>query len=169
LTGRRGLVVAVLLCAAGAGLVLLAASRGWAVEVTQRPSPLPELRVSRSGGDLRPWLPALGWVALAGAGALLATRSALRRVVGGLLVLAGAGAAVAAMTVPGVGVGAGWPLLAAAGGLAVVAAGVLTTARGGRAWPAMGARYERATSSATRPGTDGMWDALDRGEDPTDR
>jgi hypothetical protein len=164
LTGRRGLAVAVLLCAAGAGLVLLAASRGWAVEVTPRPAPLPELRTSRSGGDLRPWLPALGWVALAGAGALLATRSALRRVVGGLLVLAGAGAAVAALTVSGVG--AGWPLLAAAGGLAVAAAGALTIARG-RRWPAMGARYERA--AVTRPGTDGMWDALDRGEDPTDR
>jgi hypothetical protein len=172
------LVLAVLVCVAGAGLALLAARASWAVEVTVRPAPLPDLRTEHTGGDVRPWLPAVAWVALAGAGALLATRTVVRQVVGGLLVLAGAGIALGAGTS---GAPGGWPVLAAAGGLAVVGAGGLTVARS-RAWPAMGTRYERGTptSGAPTPGTptkpakaqaeaapEEIWNALDRGEDPT--
>jgi tryptophan-associated transmembrane protein len=131
------------------------------VAVTARPPPLPDLRTEHTGGELRAWLPACGWVALAGAGALVATRAAARRLVGGLLVVSGLGIAGAAI---GADLTAGWPLLAVAGGLAVAAAGALAVARGDR-WPAMGTRYER-----TRPDqaseTD-LWRALDRGEDPT--
>jgi Tryptophan-associated transmembrane protein (Trp_oprn_chp) len=162
--GRRELAVAVLLCAAGAGTVLIAARQTWVVELTPRPAPLPELRDEQTGGALRPWLPALGWVALAGAGALLAVRGALRRVLGGLLALAGAAIVPGALTVAG-----GWPVLAAAGGLAVVAAGAVTVARGGR-WPSMGARYERAARTSQREADPAqLWQALDRGEDPTAR
>jgi hypothetical protein len=50
------------------------------------------------------------------------------------------------------------PSLTALGALVVVDAGVLTILRG-RSWPGLSARYERTPS--------GMWDALDRGEDPT--
>jgi Tryptophan-associated transmembrane protein (Trp_oprn_chp) len=159
---RRELAVAVLLCAAGAAAVLIATRQTWAVELTQRPAPLPELREEQTGGGLRPWLPALGWAALAGAGALLAVRRVVRRVLGGLLVLAGAAMVPGALTISG-----GWPLLAAAGGLAVAAAGALTIARGAR-WPSMGARYDRPARTrhdSTDPAQ--LWQALDRGEDPT--
>lgn len=161
---RRELAVAVVLCAAGAVAVLLAARQTWAVALVQRPPPLPELRDAQTGGDLRPWLPALGWVALAGGGALLAVRGVARRVLGGLLVLAGAAVGAGALSV-----GGGWPLLAAAGGLAVAAAGAVTIIRGGR-WPSMGARYERPARARRQPGDPArLWQALDRGEDPTDQ
>jgi hypothetical protein len=121
---------------------LLAASRGWAVEVIDRPAPLPDQVSRRTGGDLRPWLPALGWAGLAGAGALLATRAAARRLVGGLLGLAGAGIGAGAVAAVAAGGPVGAPAVAAAGGLLVLLAGGLAVVRSGR-WPAMGARYER--------------------------
>jgi hypothetical protein len=162
MSGRRELAIAAVLCAAGAVAVLVAAGRTWAVEVTVRPAPLPELRAEQAGGDLRPWLPALGWVALAGAGALLALRGIARRLLGGLLVLAGGAIAAGALTVTG-----GWPVLAAAGGLAVVAAGAFTVART-RRWPSMGARYERPARTGQQAAhPEQLWEALDRGEDPT--
>jgi Tryptophan-associated transmembrane protein (Trp_oprn_chp) len=173
---RRGLAYAVLLCLAGAGLALYAATRTWNVEVTVRPAPLPELRTAHRGA---PWLAPIAVVGLAAAGALLATRGAVRRAVGVLLVLIGAGLAV--------GGGRGladsrlWPALCLVGGVAVAVAGALTVARG-RTWPGMGARYERsgpkapAEAPSDRPvpaardgsvATTQAWEALDRGEDPT--
>jgi uncharacterized membrane protein (TIGR02234 family) len=59
-------------------------------------------------------------------------------------------------------------------GLLGVAAGLLVVVRG-RRWPGMGRRYERADAAAPRPvvRTDeeraqAAWQALDRGEDPTE-
>lgn len=183
---RRQLAAAVVICAAGAALVVVATGRTWAVEVVARPAPLPDERTVREGGDLLPWLPALGWVALAGAGALVAVRGRVRQVLGGLLTATGAGLAVGAgWAAAGSDAGPGWPALAALGGAAVAAAGLLATWRGAH-WPAMGARYERARArgspssrpggpghAGTRPDHDGqstpeqLWEALDRGEDPT--
>lgn len=186
--GRRQLTYAVLLCLAGAGLALFAATRTWSVEVTVRPAPLSNVVVRHPGGDLLPWLPALALVALAATGALLATRGGGRRLVGGLLLLVGLGVAAGG----GYGlVGAGggdtstaWPLLCGLGGLLAAVAGGLT-AGWGHTWPAMGARYERVragTAGAGPVGSPGAestggrvdgrrtvaaWDALDRGEDPT--
>lgn len=193
---RRQLGLVVLVCAAGAVLALVAAGRPWEVTVTPRPAPLPDLRTVHTGADRWPWLPALAWVGLAGAGALVATRGAARRVVGGLLLLAGAGLGGAGLA--GTGAGGSWPVLAGLAGLAVAGAGA-TALAGGRRWPAMGARYQRAgrggtagqAGTAGRAGTEGrgraapdpagrsgpelrsrpelLWEALDRGEDPTDR
>lgn len=168
---RRQVAVAVLAAAAGAGLALWAAGQGWTVRVTARPAPLPPLRVTRTGGSLLPWLPALGWVALAGAGAVLATRRLGRALVGAVLVAAGAGLLAAGgygLSLPGVR--AGWPLLAALGGALVAGAGVATLLRGA-GWPAMGTRYERAAAPRTGgPASEAeLWSALDRGEDPTAR
>jgi hypothetical protein len=168
--GRLALVVVA--CAAAAVLALVAAGRPWEVEVTVRPAPLPELRTGRRGGDLRPWLPALGWVGLAGAGALLATRGVARRVVGGLLVLAGLGLAIGGgSAVAGADPSPVWPVLTGLAGLVVTAAGGAAVA-GGRHWPAMGARYERPVREPAGGAPDhpeALWDALDRGEDPTVR
>ncbi|MBX7264647.1 Trp biosynthesis-associated membrane protein [Micromonospora sp. Llam7] len=177
--GRREAAYAVLLCLAGAGLALWAATRTWAVEVAARPAPLPPVRQVRTGAALLPWLPALALVGLAGGGAVLATRGGPRRVLGGLLALLGLA----------VGTGGGyglvvdvageasrhWPALCLLGGLLVTTGGLLTAARGQR-WPAMGARYERGSVPRERPSgpiagaaTAQAWDALDRGEDPTER
>lgn len=185
---RRQLTLAVLLCLAGAGLAVFAATRTWSLTVTLRPAPLPSLRVAHTGGDLLPWLPALAVVGLAGAGAVLATRGLARRLIGALLLLAGVG--VAAGGVYGVsavergGVGPVSPVLCALGGLLAATGGAYTAARGQR-WPGMGARYERPARGRQGPGARGgpaglvgggrvqgrsttaAWDALDRGEDPT--
>jgi uncharacterized membrane protein (TIGR02234 family) len=64
-----------------------------------------------------------------------------------------------------------WGVLSIASGVVVVAAGVLIAVRGGH-WAAMSARYERP---AAEPDVErdrlvadrSMWNALDRGEDPT--
>ncbi|SCL23779.1 Trp biosynthesis-associated membrane protein [Micromonospora inyonensis] len=177
---------AVLLCLAGAGLAVWAATRTWAVEVTPRPVPLPALREERSGAALLPWLPALAVVALAGAGAVLATRGGLRRLVGLLILVLGAAVAAGGGYALAAGfagdVSRQWPALCLLGGL-LAAVGGAWTARRGSAWPAMGARYERparggattadgpAAPGAVVPtrgrGTTDAWDALDRGEDPT--
>ena len=158
MTPRRELVLAVVACAAGAGLALFGATRTWVVETIARPAPLPPARIAHTGGDLLPWLPALAVVGLAGSGALVATRGAGRRAVAVLLLLVGLG------LVAGGGYGISrspWALLCLGGGLAVAAAGVL--AWRGRNWPVMGARYERSR----HPSGGDMWDAIDRGEDPT--
>ncbi|MGB2569568.1 Trp biosynthesis-associated membrane protein [Micromonospora citrea] len=175
--GRRELTYAVLLCLAGAGLAFWAATRTWSVEVVGRGS-LPATRQDRSGADLLPWLSALALVALAGGGAVLATRARLRRLLGALLALLGLAVAAGG----GYGLAAGldgevsrqWPALCLLGGVLAALGGALTALRGDR-WPAMGARYERRSPPETTPdgrpaterGTREAWDALDRGEDPT--
>ncbi|MFC0528883.1 Trp biosynthesis-associated membrane protein [Phytohabitans kaempferiae] len=160
---RRHLVYAVVLCAAGAGLALFAATRTWAVDVVTRPEPLPPLRTPRSGGDILPWLPPLAVVGLAGSGAIIATRRWARRWIGVLLLLVGLG--VAAGGAYGLTETTAWALACLAGGLSLAAGGALTAVRGAL-WPGLGARYERA---GRRPaeGPTAAWDALDRGEDPT--
>jgi hypothetical protein len=178
--GRRELTYAVLLSVAGAGLALWASTRIWSVELTTRP-PLPPIRQVHTGGGLLPWLPALAVVGLAGAGAVLATRGRLRRLLGGLLFLLGLAVAVGGgygLVAPFDGeVSRRWPALCVVGGLLAAAGGALTGLRGQR-WPAMGARYERSARSvdaaAAAAGgpvegrrTTEVWDALDRGEDPT--
>ncbi|HEV7897237.1 MAG TPA: Trp biosynthesis-associated membrane protein [Planosporangium sp.] len=162
----RGRTLAVAACAAGAALALFAAGRTWTQVTVVRPAPLPPLHEAKTGVALLPWLSALALVALAGAGALLATRGLVRAAVGVLLLVAGlglAGGACARLAVAS----PGWPLLTALGGLVVAGAGLLTVVRG-RQWPGMGARYDRPAPTSGPPrGEAQMWDALDRGEDPT--
>jgi hypothetical protein len=162
-----GRSLAVVACAAGAGLALLAAGRTWAHVTVLRPAPLPPLYEARTGTALLPWLSALGLVALAGAGALLATRGLVRAAVGVLLLLSGLGLAAGALSRLAAGASPGWPLVTALGGLVVAGSGVLTVVRG-RDWPGMGARYDRPARPSGEPrGAAQIWDALDRGEDPT--
>lgn len=103
---------------------------------------------------------ALALVSLAGSAAVLAARGWMRRLVGSLLVIAG----VAAMFL-GLVTAAWWAVL---GGLATTAGGGWTAWRGS-AWSRMSQRYERAGAVPPGPGgsTQALWDALDRGEDPT--
>ncbi|MFG1606372.1 Trp biosynthesis-associated membrane protein [Actinoplanes sp. NPDC049265] len=191
--GGRGLGAAVVGCLAGAGLAIFAATRVWAVRVTERPG-LPELRETTTGAAAQGWLIALGLVALGGAAALLATRGVVRRGLGVLVVLAGMGLAVAAV-VGRAGLDAGeagagavvWPA-ACVIGAALIVVGGLSAARRGHRWPSMGSRYERSkapsphaepggasepsAAAGLKPGVTGTdtraaWDALDRGDDPT--
>lgn len=177
LTGRRGLTIAVLACGIAGAVSLLAASRGWGTVTTARPAPLPPLVTQRTGDSWVPALPALSVVAIAGAGALLALKGVLRKVIGALLTATGLGCAAAAVVGPAEGADPFWPVLAIVGGLVVAATGAVTVRAAG-SWPSMGARYERPVqkperkpeqeneSSKSESRAD-LWDALDRGEDPT--
>ncbi|MBE1535335.1 TIGR02234 family membrane protein [Actinomadura algeriensis] len=162
---ERGLTA--LLCAAGAGLVLLAAGRTWAT-VTADGAITPFTR-ELTGGDLGGAPAALGWAGLAGLAALFATRGRVRAAVGALIALFGVGAGYAAAVAargshvaaeagdqsallklgadPSVHVNAWW-LVSVAGGALLVAAGLITVLRGSR-WPGMSARYERTAPAAS--------------------
>jgi uncharacterized membrane protein (TIGR02234 family) len=195
--GRRGggaareLAGVVGVCAVGGGMVLFAVGRTWLRISARRPSPLPDVTVALSGKDLEPLVAGLGIVGLAGVVGLLATRRWGRLVVAAIVALSGLTVAVSALTrlaAPGPdetrdlladsgrGAGAaavtatahpGWPLLAAAGGLLLALGGLGALVRS-RRWPTMSARYETPAARTDRPRTDAaVWDALDRGDDPT--
>ncbi|MEV4508977.1 Trp biosynthesis-associated membrane protein [Dactylosporangium sp. NPDC049525] len=169
--GRRGLTVTALATALASAVVLFAATRNWDAIMTHQVSPLPPTTKYRTGSEMSPWLPALGAVGLAGAGALLATRGRLRTVVGGLLAVAGIGIIGAVIEALRHRIGVGWPVLTIVAAAVVVAAGALTI-RYSDTWPEMSARYDRPQAGHTdktttkAPQTE-LWDALDRGEDPT--
>jgi hypothetical protein len=166
--GLLGVTVALLLLAAL--LLLLAGDRTWAATVVRHPLGgvflLAPVRVS--GRSLTGVPTAAGVVALAAVAAVAATRGVGRLLLGAVLVAAGALAAVLAARhglAPPRGLHSnGWPAVAAVGGVAEAVAGALTL-RWGRRWPGMGRRYDAPAAAPARPV--GLWDALERGEDPT--
>ncbi|WP_433468652.1 Trp biosynthesis-associated membrane protein [Spirillospora sp. CA-128828] len=185
---ERGLTA--LLCAAGAGLALLAAGRTWATVSAQ--NAITPFTQHLTGGDLGGASGALGWAGLAGLAALFATRGRVRACVGVLIALFGAGiayASTAAVQRSNVLSAAGdksallklgadpaldvdlWWMVSVTGGILLVVAGLLTAVRGAR-WPGMSARYERAAppdAAAAEDDPSALWKSLDRGEDPTAR
>ena len=192
-TSRRELTLTVLIALLGGVVAWAAAGRPWATAtVGQAPN---TLKVAASGNDLSAGVTAFGLTALAGGLALFATRRLARRLVGVLLIAAGIGAAVYAFGERGTshashvladkaaakGFAAGsvsvhtasWWILAVLGGVLVALAGVSALVRGAT-WPGMSSRYENAAAgqAAARPADTGsskdLWDALDRGEDPTE-
>ncbi|HKA69690.1 MAG TPA: Trp biosynthesis-associated membrane protein [Actinomycetes bacterium] len=178
--GRRVLATAVLACAAGAGLVLLAAGQPWASAVTSGVAG--PVAVTATGAEIVPLVPGLAVLALAGSVALLATRRTGRRLVGAILAVAGAGivaATIAGFAAPdpalreaaGVATGrigaavsdvagTGWPWLALAGGLVVLAVGLAAAVAGPR-WSVMSSRYERGAEPAAAGGQDAAAAATD--------
>jgi uncharacterized membrane protein (TIGR02234 family) len=84
--------------AVGAVLVLFAVREQWAQAVFTPPKPLTTEIVNVSGTDLVPLAGGLALAALAGLVAVIATRSWVRRAVGALLALFGAGAGAAVLT-----------------------------------------------------------------------
>ena len=92
---RREYALALVLGAAGAGVVLLAVRQGWARVLTPAPAPLPAASVTVTGQDLVPLAGALGVAALATLAAVIATRGLARRLTGVLLAVFGAVIAVA--------------------------------------------------------------------------
>src|SRR5579859_1120975 len=95
---RRQFGLILLLGAAGAALVVFAVRQTWARAVFTPPHPLPAQEISVTGQQLVPLAGALALAALACLAAVIATRSAARRVAGTLLAVLGAAAAVAAGT-----------------------------------------------------------------------
>ncbi|GIM96403.1 Trp biosynthesis-associated membrane protein [Paractinoplanes toevensis] len=176
MNSRRTYVLTLLAALAGAALALYAITRTWSVQLTPRAG-MSDLREARTGTDLEPWVTGLAVVALAGTGALLATAGWVRRALGVLLALAGAGVTAGAIIGragldPG-SAGAGgtvWPIACAAGGVIILLGGLTAFAQGHR-WPGMSARYDRKPAAPERPTAAAdhraAWDALDRGDDPT--
>ncbi|MFE3447869.1 Trp biosynthesis-associated membrane protein [Nonomuraea sp. NPDC059194] len=181
---KRELGAWLVLCAAGAGLPLLAAGRVWTSVTYGAAAP-----VELTGGDLAPAGQPLALAALAAMVALFATKGVWRRIVGGVLALCGAGVALlawqgaddsaarelAARRNP-VGaatqevtalVHAVWPYVALAGGALLVAAGVLAAVRG-TGWASMSGRYDRPRTDAGPRDDKSLWEAIDRGDDPTE-
>ncbi|MFD1937738.1 MULTISPECIES: Trp biosynthesis-associated membrane protein [Nonomuraea] len=181
---RRELGIWLLLCAAGAGLPLLAAGRVWTSVTYGAAAP-----VELAGGDLAPAVQPLALASLAAVVALFATKGVWRRIVGGVLALCGAG--IALLSWQGVAgsaarelaarrnpVGAAtqdvtaiahtaWPYLAAAGGALLIAGGVLAVLRA-TGWAGMSGRYDRPGSAAGPRDDKSLWEAIDRGDDPTE-
>jgi uncharacterized membrane protein (TIGR02234 family) len=186
--------VALLVDLVGAGGALVISTRTWQTVTTPQPAPRHDdvLHVSGRTVDAAPT--ALALVALAGVVAVLATRGLARRIVGGVLAIAGAAlvwraiysaSAVstrrartlvadhhrtvdASTVVPDVATHGMWPVLTLLCGVLVAASGALVVWRGHR-WGAMSAKYEaQPTAGAdTAKAAATMWTALDRGEDPT--
>lgn len=184
-----------LLVLGGAG-ALLASGRAWQTVTAPRPRPFADAVVDVSGRTLEPAVAALGVVALAGVVAVLATRGIVRRIVGGLLVGAAIGLAIAALAgmqsvsarharslvtdartaagldptrAPHVAVHTVWPALVLVCALVVLLGGAAIAAWGHRGL-ALSTRYEapaaRADAEAQRTST-ALWNDLDRGHDPT--
>jgi uncharacterized membrane protein (TIGR02234 family) len=176
---RTQLGVALGLCLLGAALVLLALSRAWLAYRVGTP-PLPSRRSTVTGAELSGGARALALVGLAGVAAVPATRGLARTLVGVLIAVAGAGIVADVVRVladpadriprlvpkdvrsDSLG---GWPYVALLGALLLVAAGLLIVVRG-RSWASMSSRYD-APAQRPREGEASLWEALDRGEDPT--
>jgi uncharacterized membrane protein (TIGR02234 family) len=180
--------------AVGSGAALLIATRAWQSVHVARPRPFADDVLNLSGRVVDSAPTALALVALAGVVAILATRALARRVVGGLVALAGAGlvwrsaSALAAISTsraralvsakqPRVSVTSAvathvttqpvWGALSIASGVVVIVAGVVVAVRGGR-WSGMSTRYEAPDPQREQARAQAsMWTALERGEDPT--
>jgi drug/metabolite transporter (DMT)-like permease len=152
-TPRQQLVIAVVGAVAAASLALFAGSRTWLVRTTARPAPAGPLVERVSGASLVPLMPALALVALAGAGAVVATRGRWRSVVGVVITFSGLGIIILQRSPARTdGIASGWVLAAALCGVAIAGVGAFTLRNGSR-WPTMGARYDRPGAAATVSGS----------------
>jgi uncharacterized membrane protein (TIGR02234 family) len=170
-SGRGALTATLLLSLVGATLLLVAAGQTWVSGKVQAQGAI--RTVTAHGSEVSGVPGAMALVALASVVAVFAVRGNARRVLGGLVALAGAGAVFAATAALGSESGAlddkaarsvgladvtagsvthsAWPWLAALGGVLVVAAGVLTVLRGA-AWPGMSARYDAPAGKRSAAG-----------------
>jgi uncharacterized membrane protein (TIGR02234 family) len=164
----------VVLDLAAAAVVLLLSTRVWQSVLLPRPRPLRDEVLHASGRTVTAAPTAFALVALAGVVAVLASRGVARRLIGAVLLAAGAGVIasavgatsalsktrigslaqsrnVVALGNPGtwqVSVHAQWAWGSVAAGVVIALAGVIVCVRGGR-WAAMSARYSAPTATGT--------------------
>ncbi|WP_341770900.1 Trp biosynthesis-associated membrane protein [Actinocrispum wychmicini] len=118
------------------------------------------------GGGVPTSLVPLALLALAGIAGVLATSGWARRVVGGVVVLAGVAAGWAGLD-GGLGHGLWARVVALLAALALVVAGVVLV-RSGHRMPRLGARYQTpAAARANETPEKELWRALSEGQDPT--
>jgi uncharacterized membrane protein (TIGR02234 family) len=191
-SSRQELRLAVGLCLLGAALVLLAVSRPWLSAADGQQLTIDAVRTSVRGSRIVPGAHALGYVGLAGVVALAATQRLGRVLVGVLVLAAGIGVVVVVAGAladgladrglrelsacqgaglcefSGVSTSPAWAWLAVVGGVLLALSGALVAVRG-RRWAALSSSYQPPAARAQEPpATDkGVWDALDRGDDPT--
>jgi|GEM_PF-1911448 len=184
---RREPAVVLGLAAPAAVAILVATGRSWLLVTVDRRPPFGPLRVPLTGHAQYPALTGLAVVALLCVVLVLVTGPLVRRVLGGLLVLAGCwagGYAVLGLGRPGrsrlaellgdrlaQGSGRlglhqqpGWPVLTLLAAVLLTGCGVAVAVRGGRWRLGMSSRY--AAPAVTAESAD-PWRRLDRGEDPT--
>jgi uncharacterized membrane protein (TIGR02234 family) len=186
----RALAVTCVGLAASAGLLWAGSATVW-----YRVAPAGAAPVELTGTQVAPWLGGMALLALAGVAGVVATGGVLRRLVGILLALAGAGVLVfglrallvdpyatdaSASTLPqppdGVSVDAlryqptevtAAPLLVVAGAVVLFAVGALVLVWE-RRLPRLGARYAApGERRAERDPDRAAWQDLDEGRDPT--
>jgi uncharacterized membrane protein (TIGR02234 family) len=182
----KGLRLAVLLALAGSGAVLVAAGQSWVRFRLPDTLAVGLPSLHERGRTLVPGAAALGWLGLASAVALVAVRGRVRVVVGAVVLASGIAVAVLdarwlaggsdelRATEPSWSARAAqgerllaWPVVSLVGGVLLGAAGGLAALRG-RAWQGLGSSYEAPVARPVETVTDkGVWDALDRGDDPT--
>jgi uncharacterized membrane protein (TIGR02234 family) len=164
---RRELAAVVVVCAVAALVELFAAGRPWA-KVTG----IAGTTHSVSGNELASAVRPLAFVALAGAAALLATRRWGRVAVGVLIAVAGAGLAIAAAAAGHPSASGvvqelpAWRGVALVASIPVLLSGLAAAARGNR-WSVMSAKYDAPGTPRQQDPDVELWDALDRGDDPT--
>jgi uncharacterized membrane protein (TIGR02234 family) len=162
----------------GAALVLVAAGQAWVTYRLAAMEPFPSERLSQTGAQLASSVRTLALLALAAVAAVVATRGVARVVIGAVVALAGMSmirsvtrvlldpGGVLAIIAPLEGEASvrAAPYVALLGAVLIVMAGLLVVVRG-RTWGSMSSRYDAPAQKQREPS---MWDALDRGEDPTD-
>lgn len=189
-TLRRQYAITLVLLAVGAALALLALGRPW-VAATAGGGTTPQVAIELTGRQLLPAAAGAAVLLLAGAAAVPATRGIGRTVIGAVLSMAALGAIAttvswrvgAGTSAPRAGaealgvqtaqvvIGPWWAVAVSGCALALLAA--LAVCVRGRRWPALGGRYSRADKGGAGAAAGAqltaaqVWDALDRGEDPT--
>lgn len=176
------------LLAGGAGLAFIGFGQTW-VTLTGRQAGLPAVSLALAGRDLAAVAGATPALLIVLVLALTVTGGQIRRVIGALAVLLAALVAVAAsrgsvallptdlgvrFNVPGtVTYTTTWWWIPSAVGAVIAGYGGLLALRYGATWAGMSGRYRRGPAAApvaTGPLTEReAWDALDSGEDPTER
>lgn len=160
---RRQLAIAATATAVGALVQLLAQGRVWVAVAGGK---------SWTGHALSSAVRPLALAELAGAVALVATRRWGRTAVGALLVAVAVGSVVAAFNADDPHVAGplqhhqAWRVVYIVAALLVLAAGAAGVVRG-RRWSEMSARYEAPGTARQRDPEVELWEALDRGDDPT--
>ncbi|WP_447003603.1 Trp biosynthesis-associated membrane protein [Saccharothrix isguenensis] len=152
--GRRPLWIVVALLLLGAAAMWGASGVTW------------DSSADRTGADVVPALTPLALLCLAAIAAVVALSGWVRRALGVVVLLAGVAAGFQGLAADGPPTGRGLVLVAAS---LVVAAGALLVVRGS-AMPRLGGGYQ--TPGAAKRTADPereLWNALERGDDPTDR